>query len=61
MEDKAALEQLADIVKKAMSKLERFCSISPDDDLKADAKQQLIVLQDLMYWLRLKWRLIDKP
>ncbi|MBA7530894.1 hypothetical protein ES705_23105 [subsurface metagenome] len=60
MEDKEAIEQLGAIVAKDIGRLERFCTMSPKDNLLEDIEKELIILQDLLCWLRDKWRLVDK-
>ncbi len=55
MEDKEAYELLGNIIKKQMSSLNKYIVMFPEEKVGIDAEQQLIEMQDLRYWLRLKW------
>ncbi len=55
MEDKEAYEQLGSIIKKQMVSLNKYIAMFPEEKEGIDAEQQLIEMQELRYWLRLKW------
>ncbi len=60
MEDKEAIDELGYIVIKQMNSLVKYCSMFPEEKEGIDAEHQLIIMEDLIRWLRNKRQTIVK-